>query len=123
MKKYYVWYTEAWDSPQRLSIFRNLEDFIDFIAITCTDRGYEISNVEVDNDADDCVEYDDYEKKFGEQYVKEKTAVLGEILDYCYCLYRTSEKKYFETESLKDNARRAAAWNYLSKFKSMEDKK
>lgn len=126
MKKYYVWYKEEWDEPQRLAIFRELEDFIDFIAITCTNRNYEIYDVaidEINDDEDGGDRYDDYEKEFGEKYVKAKGELNGIIEDFCYSLYKQSEKKFSETESLEDSAERAAAWNVYREIKSMEDKK
>lgn len=58
MKKYYVWYKAAWDTPQRLQIFDNLEDFIDFITITCMNRGYEIVNAStLENSKSEVKEY------------------------------------------------------------------
>lgn len=50
MKKYYVWYKSAWDAPQKLRTFTDLEDFVDFISITCMNRGYEIMNASTVDD-------------------------------------------------------------------------
>lgn len=124
-KKYYVWYKEDWDKPQRLAIFRDLEDFIDFIAIICTNRCYDICDVatdEIDDDEDSGTGFDSYERKFGEQYVKAKGEVSKKVEDFCYNLYRQLERKFSEVESLEASAERAAAWNIYREIKNKGEK-
>lgn len=111
MKKFYIWYKENWLEPKRLAIFKDLDDFVDFISITCTNRGYEVYDISIDEiEEDDDADTDDYEKKFCEQYVKAKQKIANQVKDFCYKIYRESEEKYVDTGTLDDNALRAAAW-------------
>lgn len=123
MKKFYIWYKEDWSEPQRLAIFRSIEDFVDFIAITCSSRSYDIYDIAIDEiEEEDDVDDDAYEKKFSEQYVKAKQEIANQIKDFCYGIYKQSEKKFAQTETIRDNAKRAAAWNAYEKIHNEGEK-
>lgn len=125
MKKYYIWYNEGWGKPQRLATFTDREDCVDFIGITCNNRGYEIEDIDAEELDDEDMEIEKSKtslEKLADEYhgVAFKLATreaLEDVQKYCYNVYKNAENEFQANDyTVENDVRKAAAWNIYQKI-------
>lgn len=122
IKKYYVWYYESWDTPKKLAIFRNTEDFLDFVQITCNNRNYEIHDVEIE-EADDVEDgnevFDSFSEIFGEKMKKSYEDTLKDLSHYVHKKFFDKETEYLKTDNKDLQAESAGIWAAYEKIEKI----
>lgn len=118
-KKYYVWYNEGLFQPQRLAVFYDKEDYIDFIGVTCSNRCYDIEDMEIEevNDDDELTGDDlKHDEQLGVTFRLAAIDSLKAACDFAYSRYHELEEKYQSNSKSEDGVRRAAAWKIYQRL-------